>query len=246
VQQHQRHAAIDYESIGVGKMTNAIVLWTGGKDSFLALETVKTNGGSIRGLVTFAPLFAEFLAHPLPVLRLQAAALGLEHRICIVEEPYGPNYEQQLAEAAQYFGADTIVTGDIAEVEGYPNFIVGLCEGLGLRCERPLWHCNRNELLRRVLVSSADIVVSCVNTDILDEQWVGRRLDQIAFKELTSLAETQGFDECGEAGEYHTLVCDAPCFSQKIYIAEFMIQRRGTLAHMAGMRIDLSAKASAQ
>ena len=72
--------------------TNAAVLWTGGKDSALALHEARQAGCRVRGLVTFAPPEPDFLAHPIAFMKLQAAALALPHWLWPVHEPFHESY----------------------------------------------------------------------------------------------------------------------------------------------------------
>ena len=65
---------------------NAAMLWTGGKDSALALYEAIQDGCCIRCLVTFAPPVPKFLAHPLAFIKLQAQALVLLRVRPVVEE----------------------------------------------------------------------------------------------------------------------------------------------------------------
>ena len=51
------------------------MLWTGGKDSAMALFEAERNECAVRCLVTFAPPKPTFLAHPLAFIELQAQAL---------------------------------------------------------------------------------------------------------------------------------------------------------------------------
>src|SRR4051812_44455821 len=74
----------------------AAVLWTGGKDSSLALYEAARDGYRIHCLVTFAPRQPEFLAHPLAFIQLQAQALGLPHYVFPIHEPYAEAYEAAL------------------------------------------------------------------------------------------------------------------------------------------------------
>ena len=46
---------------------------------------------------------------------------------------------------------DRVITGDIAEVGGQPNFIVARAEQVGMRVELPLWGVDRGEHLRRMI-----------------------------------------------------------------------------------------------
>jgi diphthine-ammonia ligase len=219
----------------------AIVLWTGGKDSYLALQSVRAHGYQVRGLVTFAPERAEFLAHPLPFIKLQAEALGIEHCVYTVVEPCHANYELQLAAALRDFDAETVVTGDIAEVAGHPNLIAEICDRIGVACERPLWGRDRVELLAELQRSGAEAVISCLRSDLLPTSWLGRTLDARAISELQHL----GIDPCGENGEYHTLVCDAREMHSRIAISGWQIGQRDTLAYFGAPQFAAVAKVAA-
>ncbi|MEQ8207052.1 MAG: hypothetical protein RIA65_12805, partial [Woeseia sp.] len=69
------------------------ILWTGGKDSALALSRTIASGAHVVCLATFAPPDALFRAHPLDVMRLQASALNLPHVVLPVSAPYERGYE---------------------------------------------------------------------------------------------------------------------------------------------------------
>src|SRR6187399_1608364 len=68
------------------------VLWTGGKDSALALH--RSAGLGVTELVTFVPPDAHFQAHDLELMAWQARALGLPHRRVVVGLPYQEGYER--------------------------------------------------------------------------------------------------------------------------------------------------------
>ena len=111
--------------------SRAAVLWTGGKDCALALHEARRSGLPVEELVTFAPPSPVFLAHPLPFLKLQAAAMGLRHRVVTIRPPAEDGYTQAV-KALQSEGIGTLVTGDIAEVEGRPNWMREVSRGTGL------------------------------------------------------------------------------------------------------------------
>ena len=54
------------------------------------------------------------------------------------------------------------------------------------------------------------IMINSVSCDGLDEQWLGRILDQENVKELKSLSEQYRFNVDGEGGEYETFVIGGP------------------------------------
>lgn len=63
-------------------MSKAIISWTGGKDSCLALYHACQRGLKVVGLVTFVPVVGDFLAHPLEYIEFQARNLKLPFLKC--------------------------------------------------------------------------------------------------------------------------------------------------------------------
>lgn len=203
---------------------SAAILWTGGKDSALALYEAQLLGYHILSLVTFVPTEARFRAHPLSVLAHQAEALGITLQLVEIGEPYRESYRDAIQKLVQEQGIGTLVTGDIAEVDGYPNWIRECCKGIrGTTGEEvqvftPLWHFQREEVLQRLLALGFKVVFSCVKKPWLTWEWAGRELDQHAVNDLLELRSENGMDICGENGEYHTLVLDGPNFLQPIQL----------------------------
>lgn len=209
------------------------MLWTGGKDCALAMYEAGLSGCDIRCLATFAPPEPRFLAHPLSVLKRQAQSIGLPHYVLSVEKPWETGYEEALRRLHRMTGIDTVVTGDIAEVGGMPNWIRERTGATSMHAHMPLWSRDRHDLLQRLLASGFRAVVSCVDTGRLDARWVGRVLDAAAVRDLQRIREDNGLDLCGENGEYHTLVVDGPLFERSIDLNPWSTQMAGALAYMA-------------
>lgn len=210
---------------------NAVVLWTGGKDSALALFLAQKRGIVVKELVTFAPPDAEFLAHPLAVMSLQAVALGLKHRVMNVEAPYDEGYRKQL-QVLQNEGVEMLITGDIAEINGQPNYIQTQAEPLGMEVWMPLWKKSRWDLMGALLAAGFHVIFSCVKPPWFTPSWVGRRIDRKALQELSDIQVKTGMDLCGEQGEYHTLVLDGPGFNRRVELSENKVVNRGDLAYL--------------
>ncbi len=221
---------------------NAAVLWTGGKDSALALHEARQAGCCVRCLVTFAPPKPDFLAHPVSFMKLQAEALALPHWLWPVHEPFHEGYEAGLHWLKATMGIDTVVTGDIAEVAGHPNWIRERARPVGMNVLTPLWGRDRSELLQRLLALQFKVIFSCVKTRWLGAEWVGRDLDPEAIASLRALRQQNGLDLCGEEGEYHTLVTDAPEFNRRVRLGAFQVRERGDLAYLEMERVELTDK----
>ena len=212
----------------------AAILWTGGKDSVLAFHEARRAGYEIRLLATFAPTGRGFLAHPLSVMVAQAASLGLPHRIIPIvslqthgADDYAPSYEAELRSLREE-GIETVITGDIAPINGHPNWISERC--LALRrggfaapvAHHPLWGRDREELLRTLLAAGFRIRFSYVKPPWFTPDWEGRPLDAAAVEALQALRANgiarglPPLDLCGEQGEYHTIVTDGPGFAHPV------------------------------
>lgn len=198
----------------------------------MALYEAGQNGYRVRCLVTFAPPAPDFLAHPLGFIKMQAQALALPHYVLPIRAPFEESYETGLRRLRDEMDIDCVVTGDIAEVEGNPNWIRERSRPVGMSVHTPLWGRDRNVLLRQLLERGFKARFSCVKTRWLDENWIGRELDDAAMAELRIVRERTGLDLCGEEGEYHTLVVDGPPFTRGIDIRSYSKRTADSLAYM--------------
>lgn len=223
-------------------VANAAVLWTGGKDSALALHEAGRDHCRVRCLLTFAPVAPEFRAHPVTFMKRQANALGLPHYLWTVRGPMAESYEAGLRWLKEALNIDTVITGDIAEVNGRPNWIRERSRLAGMDVRTPLWERDRSALLAQMLDAGFKIIFSCVKTSRLTAGWVGRELDRQAIRDLIALRHQNGLDLCGEQGEYHTLVTDAPGFKRRLPVGDFHVRENDGLAYLEMRRAKTGRK----
>jgi diphthine-ammonia ligase len=219
----------------------AVVLWTGGKDSALALHEAMRADYHILALVTFVPQKPVFLAHPLSFMELQAKAMELSHEFIEIREPFRPSYEKAIQNLKRR-GIQTLVTGDIAEVGGQPNWISECSKAANMNVFHPLWGRDRLELLQNLYSNHFKVIFSCVKNDWLSADWVGKEIDLSTIEELCRLHERNGIDLCGEQGEFHTLVTDAPQFKKRIQIDSFSQQVTESMAYIDIEKTSLISK----
>ncbi|MFW9987453.1 MAG: diphthine--ammonia ligase [Candidatus Odinarchaeota archaeon] len=223
-------------------LKKATVLWTGGKDSALALYKAKNLGIEITNLCTFTPNDAKFKSHPIKFMSLQAEALGIPHYILNIEEPYDISYEEQLNYLIENTGISMIISGDISEIGDYPNWIIERCRSLNCEPFLPLWHSNRLELLETLLINKFEIIFSYVKEPWFTKQWAGKKINSKTLKELISLTQVYNLDLCGEQGEYHTLVLDMPDFEKKITISNYSVISSNSLHYIDLKDFELKDK----
>jgi uncharacterized protein (TIGR00290 family) len=192
--------------------------WSSGKDSTLALHTVRSSGTvNVTGLVTTVNSTAARVAmHAVrrSLLEAQADALGLP--LYVVELPWPcPNdiYEERMSAAitvARTSGIDTMVFGDLF-LEDVRRYREDSLQGSGLTASFPLWQ-RPTEIVARELVSlGVRAVITCVDPNQAPRELAGRWYDEKFLAELP-----QSVDPCGENGEFHTFVVDGPGFARSL------------------------------
>ena len=190
---------------------NFVVSYSCGKDSSMALWKMLQKGHKLVGLVvSFSKNNNRSFFHGVSRHFLEEYAKTLGTKLFVAEigsgEDYDAVYEKALHEAKKN-GADTVVFGDI-DIVGHREWDMERAENVGLKAEFPLWHINRRENVEECLQCGIKAVITCVDTEKLSRDYLGKILN----KEMLQDFENVGIDVCGENGEYHTMVIDAPMF----------------------------------
>lgn len=182
------------------------MLWTGGKDSALAFQ-VSLNPYDIRRLICFVPADnRQFYAHPTELMEIQAQKIEMPIEFVPISEPYKQSYRQQI-EAMRDTGIEMLITGDISTVDGMPNWIEEVAAGLVV-VHKPLWELDRHTILDTLISDKFKVICSLAYKKHFQQTIAGRYFDAELISELKQLP----IDACGEQGEYHTWVLDAPFF----------------------------------
>jgi uncharacterized protein (TIGR00290 family) len=191
------------------------LMWSGGKDSHLALVRAKRQALDVTTLVNFydGPTGrVRFHATRKDLVAAQAFALGLRlHQHATTADGYEAAFREALRQLAAT-GCLGVVFGNIhlADVRAWFEERV---RAQGLEHHEPLWDSPPAALLDEFVDSGARAVVTCVDTSALPASWLGRPIDE-AF--ATDIARLPSVDACGERGEYHTFVYDGPLFAAPV------------------------------
>jgi len=191
------------------------LMWSGGKDSALALHRARNAGLEVNRLLTFydrSTNRVRFHGTRSSVISDQANAVG-----AVAWHGIGttwPEMEAQLVfELGRLndLGVKGVVFGDIhlADVRAWYEERVSAA---GLEHVEPIWGEQSVDLLKEFVRIGGRAVVTCVDHTRLDGSWLGRIVDERFVDEI---AET-GVDACGENGEFHTFAFDGPMFVRPI------------------------------
>jgi uncharacterized protein (TIGR00290 family) len=191
--------------------------WSGGKDSALALWSLRQQRLEPEALITTVTDGYERVSmHGVrrALLAQQAHELGIE-LVEVVIPPACVNdvYEQRMAEAfaaEPLASVEAVVFGDLflEDVRAYREQRLAAAGKQGLF---PLWSRDTAELAREFLDMGFEATVVCVDPSVLDPGFAGRRYDLQLLAELPA-----GVDPCGENGEFHTFVHTGPIFAEPV------------------------------
>jgi len=198
-----------------------VSLSSGGKDSTYALWLALRQGHEVERVVAMIPRREDswmFHRPNLLLIDLLAECVGLP---LITAETSGEKEKEleDLKLVLQKLDIEGVVSGAIAS-RYQRSRIDRICDELGLASITPLWGREPVELLREMIVSGFEIIVTSAAAQGFDESWLGRRLDEETLRDLIELNRRYKVNVSGEGGEYETLVLDAPFFRKRIEVLE--------------------------
>jgi len=91
-----------------------------------------------------------------------------------------------------------------------------MCERLGIISFCPLWHHDSYLHMQSLIEHGFEVMFVSVSADGLNEEWLGRMLDEGSLLELKRLSEEHRFNIDGEGGEFETIVLSSPCMDRQI------------------------------
>ncbi len=194
------------------------VLYSGGKDSTLALHKAVAMGVEIDLLITMISRNTHSYMFHYPNVRhtkLQAEALGIRQ---VFAETEGKK-EEELADLESAFkenGVEVLVTG--ATYSRYQGDRINIiAKKMGIEHIAPLWHIDPLEELNE-LDRNFNAIITSVSAEGLGEDLLGRRIDQGVIRELQEANRKHGINMLFEGGEAESFVLNAPLFKKKIEV----------------------------
>ncbi len=127
-----------------------------------------------------------------------------------------------LCQRAMAEGVRAIAFGDLF-LQDVRDYRIRQLQGSGLEPLFPLWQVPTEQLSRDMIAAGVKAKITCVDPSKIAKSFAGRDYDLSLLTDLPA-----GADPCGENGEFHTFVYDAPVFSQPINVkAGEVVERDG-------------------
>lgn len=209
----------------------AALLWSGGKDSVLALHHVRRRADMqvVRLVTCLSQAYDRVSMHGVrrALVQDQADALGLPIEFILIPSheaqpcprtpgtDFPPNdvYSRTMLAAfagLKEAGIEVVIFGDIF-LEDLRAYREGLLLHAGLEGHFPLWGRDTTGLYDEFLTLGFQAITVCIDTERLTEGHCGRLLTRDFLDSLPA-----EIDPCGERGEYHTFVFDGPPFPRPV------------------------------
>jgi uncharacterized protein (TIGR00290 family) len=135
------------------------------------------------------------------------------------------DYEDRMRAVCQRATAEgipAVAFGDLF-LQDIRDYRIKQLQGTGLEPIFPVWQIPTDQLGRDMITAGLKAKITCVDPTKVEKSFAGREYDQQLIKDLPP-----GVDPCGENGEFHTFVYDAPVFSAPIAIqAGEVVERDG-------------------
>jgi len=198
------------------------VLFSGGKDSSLALHYALKNRHEVKCLISLvSDNSASYMFHTPNIkwAKKQAEAIGLPIAIGKTKgekEKELADLESAIKKAIKKYKIECIVTGAVASVY-QASRIQKICDKLGLKCMNPLWQKNQFDVLKELIDNKFEVIIIGVFALGL-ENFLGRRIDKTFIEDIRKAWEKYGVNPAGEGGEFESFVLNAPFFKKRLEI----------------------------
>jgi diphthine-ammonia ligase len=202
----------------------AAVLFSGGKDSTMAIYKAIEEGHSVEYLVSMISDNPESYMFHVPnihITDLSSEAMGIP---LIKAKTHGVK-ERELEDLKVVLndlknkGIEAIFTGALAS-EYQKSRIDQLCKDIGLASKAPLWHVDPKEYMEEIINLGFEVIITSVSAEGLDESWIRKKIDSKLLDEIITLNSKYGMHMAFEGGEAETLVLDCSIFNKRIKILE--------------------------
>ncbi len=201
---------------------DSAVLFSGGKDSTLALYKALENGDNVRYLLSMKSKNSSSYMFHVPNIDLTDLIAEAVNIPLIKGETNGIKEEELLDlkrefELLKVNGIERIYTGAL-----YSNYqksrIEKIADELKMEVISPFWHVDEEEYMKMIVDLGFDVIICGVYAYGLDESFLGRHIDYNLIEDIKKISKKVSVNLAFEGGEAETFVLDGPIFNKRIKI----------------------------
>ena len=196
-------------------------LYSGGKDSTLAMYIAEQMGHTVDCIVNIIPKNEDSMIFHVPnmnMVPLLAESMGKDMVTAFTDGGEDDDM-RALRDALGRSNADGVVTGAVWS-DYQRERINTICDDLGMICMSPLWRKDQDIVMNELIDSDISAIIAGVFADGLDESWLGRDVCD-SYEDLKKIRSKNKISIIGEGGEFETLTLDSPMQSSKLVPEEF-------------------------
>ncbi|WP_408010673.1 ATP-binding protein [Pseudalkalibacillus sp. A8] len=200
-------------------VNRSVLFWSGGKDCMMALDKVlESKHANVAYLfTTYDEMTNRVPFHGIHIDLIKAQANSLRIPLLTVPLPHKPSNTEYQDIIHKRFasiideGLNSVIFGDIF-LEDLHVYRESLLNNTPLEASFPLWGESTSELTSNFLSLGYKAVICGIDTEALDENYLGKDFDEEFLLNLPSYV-----DPCGENGEFHTFTYTGPLFKETIH-----------------------------
>src|SRR3989338_4176696 len=159
------------------------VLFSGGKDSTLAMYLAKKSGYAVSCLISIISENKDsFMFHTPSISQVKKQAEQMSIPLIVkktkgVKEKELLDLEKCIKEAQKKYHIEGIVTGAVGSVY-QASRIQKICNKLNIECFNPLWQKEQYEILNDMIEYGFEAIITGVAAFPLDKDWLSRKIDK--------------------------------------------------------------------
>ena len=205
-----------------------VLNWSSGKDAAMTYHILRDNKEyeAVQLLTTVNAEQDRVVMHGVREELLDAQAERMNIPLRKIKLPPSPEHEvyshamENAMNELKAAGIYTAAFGDIF-LDDLKEYREQQLKQVGVKGIFPLWKKNTTELVKQVEDAGIEAMIVCANAKLMSKGFLGRKLDRDLLNDLP-----KDVDPCGENGEFHTFVYNAPYFSSPISIKKGTIVER--------------------
>lgn len=204
-------------------------LFSGGKDSMLAMHRMHAKGRMTELLITMVSDndFSYMFHKPnIDFTSLQAEALGIRQLFATTKG----EKERELDDLRRVFKENNVtelITGAVASVYQKER-IEAICRDLSITLHSPIWHIDPMEELAE-LSSRYNVIVTQIAAEGMEKEFLGARINKAFIDKLLKIQQRYRINLLFEGGEAESFVLDAPLFKKSIGITKSRTEFEGSV-----------------